>query len=195
MDFPIKFDEKSPVLFNFDNLPVRIIEKDGKPEFVAKDIADILGYSDTQAMTRRLDDDELSTCTDRLSGQVREMITINESGLFNAILGSQKAEAKVFRKWVTSEVLPSLRRYGGYIYDSAWFMREIEKAANDPNFAHGIESRKGHMLRVAAGLETYKSKIEEENRQLKARIRLLEDYAKENVNRMSLAGVSPREWD
>ena len=88
---------------------------DGEPYFVAMDIAKALGYSDTQAMTRRLDDDEVSTYTDNSSGQVRHIKIINESGLYNAILGSKKPEAKQFKKWVTSEVLPSIRKHGAYL--------------------------------------------------------------------------------
>jgi len=87
---------------------------DGEPYFIAKDIADALGYSDTQAMTRRLDDDEVFTYTDNSSGQLRHIKTVNESGLYNAILGSKKPEAKQFKKWVTSEVLPSVRKHGMY---------------------------------------------------------------------------------
>jgi prophage antirepressor-like protein len=93
---------------------MRGLERGGEPWVVAKDVADLLGYSDTQAMTRRLDDDEISTCTDKSSGQAREITIISESGLFNAILGSQKPEAKAFRKWVTSVVLPAIRKTGSF---------------------------------------------------------------------------------
>lgn len=102
-------------IFHFQGSEVRIVNVNDEPWFVAKDVAKILGYSDTQAMTRRLDDDEVSTCTDNSSGQVRYIAIINESGLYNAALGSTKPEAKAFKKWVTSEVLPSIRKHGGYI--------------------------------------------------------------------------------
>lgn len=102
-------------IFHFQGSEVRIVNVNDEPWFVAKDVAKILGYSDTQAMTRRLDDDEVSTCTDNSSGQVRYITIINESGLYNAALGSTKPEAKAFKKWVTSEVLPSIRKHGGYI--------------------------------------------------------------------------------
>lgn len=82
--------------------------KDGEPWFVAKDVAEILGYSETERMTRRLDDDEVAkTQSPKMGGQVRYLTIINESGLYNAVLGSTKPNAREFRKWVTGEVLPS----------------------------------------------------------------------------------------
>ena len=102
-------------IFNFQNRDVRVIDRGGEPWFVGKDVAGVLGYSDTQAMTRRLDADEVSTCTDDSSGQVRRITIINESGLYNAVLGSNKPEAKAFKRWVTSEVLPAIRRCGAYV--------------------------------------------------------------------------------
>ena len=102
-------------VFNFNGADTRVQIVNGEPWFVAKDVADVLGYSDTQAMTRRLDGDELATCTDDSSGQVRHVVIINESGLYSAILGSTKPEARNFKKWVTGEVLPAIRKQGGYM--------------------------------------------------------------------------------
>jgi len=68
-------------------------------------------------MTRRLDDDEKLTSHFGGSGQNREMIIISESGLYNAIIGSKKPEAKAFKKWITSVVIPSIRKHGGYLLD------------------------------------------------------------------------------
>ncbi len=85
--------------------------KDGEPWFVAKDISGILGYSETSKMLRRLDDDEMQKIAPPKMGDansmVREIAIINESGLYNAVLGSSKPNAREFRKWVTGEVLPS----------------------------------------------------------------------------------------
>ena len=107
-------------VFNFEeSAPIRVVTREQEPWFVAKDIAEVLAYSDTQAMTRRLDEEELSTCTDNSSGQVRNLTIINESGLYSAILGSTKPEAKRFKKWVTSEVLPAIRKTGRYAVPEA----------------------------------------------------------------------------
>lgn len=95
---------------------VRVVERDGEPWFVAKDVAEILGYSQTQAMLKRMDSDEkMSSKMDGISKTNPVAVLINESGLYNAIIGSEKPDAKKFRKWVTSEVLPSIRKNGGYI--------------------------------------------------------------------------------
>lgn len=102
--------------FNFDGADVRVnTDENNNPWFVAKDVAEILGYSDTNAMTRRMDSDEVKTCADKSSGQVRNIYIISESGLYRAILGSRKPEAKAFKRWVTHEVLPSIRKTGGYV--------------------------------------------------------------------------------
>lgn len=90
----------------------------GEPYFVGKDVAEILGYKDTSdAMRRHVDDeDKLTRCfTD--SGQSREMYVINESGLYSLILSSKLPTAKRFKRWVTSEVLPAIRRHGLYAVD------------------------------------------------------------------------------
>lgn len=97
---------------------VRTINIDGEPWFVGKDVAKILGYKDTSdAMRRHVDDeDKLTRCfTD--SGQKRELYIINESGLYSVILSSKLPSAKRFKRWVTSEVLPAIRKTGSYEMD------------------------------------------------------------------------------
>lgn len=100
---------------------IRVIQKDGQPWFVAKDIAEILEYTDAEAMCRRIDDDDQSIATSQNLQNVgfeiptRGLKIINESGFYSAILGSKKPEAKKFKHWVTSEVLPSIRKHGAYM--------------------------------------------------------------------------------
>ena len=100
--------------FNPTNQPVRVKTIDNNPWFVAKDVCDALQLTDVSMTMNRLDDDEKLTQTLLVSGQGRQMWLINESGLYNLIFQSRKPEAKAFRKWVTSEVLPSIRRTGRY---------------------------------------------------------------------------------
>ena len=100
------------VAFQFGKREVRTVIVDNEPWFVAKDVAEILGYSETAMMTRRLDEDESMSA--KLAGMNMHSTLINESGLYNAILGSNKPDAKKFKKWVTAEVLPSIRKYGAY---------------------------------------------------------------------------------
>ena len=104
---------------------VRTINIDGEPWFVGKDVAKILGYKDTSdAMRRHVDDeDKLTRCfTD--SGQKRELYIINESGLYSVILSSKLPSAKRFKRWVTSEVLPAIRKTG--IYDMDEYSPEMK---------------------------------------------------------------------
>ena len=100
----------------FEGHNIRIItDQQGEPWFVAADIAKVLEYTEASAMTRHLDDDEKGLSIVQTLGGSQELITINESGLYSAILRSRKPEAKLFKRWVTFEVLPSIRKHGGYI--------------------------------------------------------------------------------
>ena len=91
------------------------MEVNNEPWFVLKDVCKVLRLTDTGRTAERLDSDELTRTTLVSGGQKREMICINESGLYNVILRSDKPEAKPFRKWVTSEVLPTIRKHGAYM--------------------------------------------------------------------------------
>lgn len=93
---------------------IRAIEKDATYWFCAKDVCDALDYNDVESALRKLDDDEKGTEILRTPGGPQEMLVINESGLYALILRSNKPRAREFRKWVTNEVLPSLRRTGRY---------------------------------------------------------------------------------
>lgn len=95
---------------------IRTVEVDGKSYFVGKDVAQILGYKDTSdALKKHVDEEDKLTRRFADSGQNREMYIVNESGLYSLILSSKLESAKRFKRWVTSEVLPSIRRSGGYI--------------------------------------------------------------------------------
>lgn len=102
-------------IFNYNGNEVRTIQRDGEPWWVLKDVCSVLDLSDTNKTAERLDVDELTRIKFVTGGQNREMLCINESGLYNVILRSDKPEAKPFRKWVTSEVLPSIRKHGAYM--------------------------------------------------------------------------------
>lgn len=94
------------------------MEINGEPWFVGKDIADILEYTNTaKAIRDHVDDEDKLTERFVLSGQNREAILINESGLYSLILSSKMSNAKKFKRWVTSEVLPSIRKHGMYATD------------------------------------------------------------------------------
>lgn len=102
------------VPFQFQNNSIRTVTLDGEPWFVAKDVCDVLGIADNTTATRDLEADELTRIVCVSGGQHREMNAVNESGLYALIFKSRKPEAKAFRRWVTSEVLPTLRKTGKY---------------------------------------------------------------------------------
>lgn len=100
--------------FTYNSAQIRTIERNGEPWFVAKDVCEILSISKYRDAVARLDEDERgSVRVDTLGGE-QEMAAVNESGLYTLILRSDKPEAKPFRKWVTAEVLPSIRKTGAY---------------------------------------------------------------------------------
>lgn len=103
-------------IFNYQNNEVRTVELNGEPWFVLKDVCEVLGISHITDTAKRMDEDEVGQ-TEVIDSMGRSQSTyvINESGLYNVILRSDKPEAKPFRKWVTSEVLPSIRKHGAYM--------------------------------------------------------------------------------
>lgn len=101
-------------VFDFEQKSVRVVMKGSEPWWVAKDVADILEFRDAANAIRLLDEDEKGTQKVSTPGGEQEMSVINESGLYTLIMRSNKPEAKRFRKWVTSEVLPALRKTGRY---------------------------------------------------------------------------------
>lgn len=101
-------------IFNSDEFgTIRIKTIDGEPWFVAKDVSDKLGYAQTSNMMKRIDEEDSKSSI--LDGMNMKSSLINESGLYSAIIGSKLDSAKRFKHWVTSEVLPSIRKNGGYI--------------------------------------------------------------------------------
>lgn len=115
--------------FNFESQEVRTVIKNNEPWFVGKDVADILGYSRSDnAIRRHVDDEDKLTHRISASDQSRNMTIVNESGMYALIFGSKLEKAKEFKRWVTSEVLPSIRKHGTYMTAET-----IEKALTDPD--------------------------------------------------------------
>lgn len=106
--------------FDFEGTPVRTITYEtGVTWWVLKDVCDALGLSNSRVVSQRLDDDQKGVSQIDTLGGAQETTIINESGLYDVILRSDKPEARRFRKWVTGEVLPRIRRTGGYVPGSS----------------------------------------------------------------------------
>lgn len=118
--------EEMKIFENEEFGAIRTVEIDGDVWFVAKDISDKLGYAETSNMMKRIDREDF--ISSKLEGMNMRSILINESGLYSAILGSKLESAKRFKRWVTSEVLPTIRKHGAYMTDIT-----IEKMVENPD--------------------------------------------------------------
>lgn len=119
----------TPQIFNFEQNEVRTVLVNNEPYFVGKDVASVLGYSNTKdALSRHVDLEDKMGSRITTSGQSREMTIINESGLYSLILKSKLPSAKKFKRWVTSEVLPAIRKHGGYLTPE-----KVEEALLNPD--------------------------------------------------------------
>lgn len=117
-------------IFNYNDSTVRTVFKDGEPWFVGKDVAGILGYTDTfGALKKHVDGEDKQNCQNDSFKSNRGLTIINESGLYSLILSSKLPTAKQFKRWVTSEVLPQIRKTGKYYMESPGetyqFKREV----------------------------------------------------------------------
>lgn len=167
--------------FNFEVKKVRTLLINDEIYFVAKDVADILKYAETSVMLRRLDDDEMKKIEPSVvvgaNSMAREFTVINESGLYNAVLGSKKENAKRFKKWVTSEVLPSIRKTGSYskqLTTAEMLLKQAELMVEHERKLKDVDNR----LKKLEDIESKKSDIS-----------ILLPVAKEKTTRSSINQV------
>jgi anti-repressor protein len=104
------------IVFRFEEKNIRLVDIDGEAWFVARDVCYALGFSNSrQATTTHVDNSDVQLMDTPTSSGIQKLNYVNESGMYALIFGSTKPEAKIFKKWVTSTVLPSIRKNGGYI--------------------------------------------------------------------------------
>ncbi|GIO25300.1 BRO family protein [Oceanobacillus sp. J11TS1] len=113
----------------FEGNQLRIVEQNNEPWFVAKDVCGILEINNSRQALSRLDEDEKAGVTLNDGSQNRTYQAVNEFGLYNLVLSSRKPEAKQFKRWITHEVIPSIRKHGAYATPST-----IENIISDPDF-------------------------------------------------------------
>lgn len=157
---------------------IRTIELDGEPWMVGKDVAIALGYGDTdQALRRHVDDEDKLTRNFDGSGQNRSMTIINDSGLYSLVLSSKLPAAKKFKRWVTKEVLPSIRKTGGYNmpidYPSA-----LRALADQVERNHKLESEVQNQQRLIESFEPIKQYVDTilESKDFLAVTQIAKDY-------------------
>ena len=145
--------------WSYENSEIRTVEKDGEPWFVGKDVAAVLGYSNTRdAIARHVDEEDKASVGIHDGSQMREVVAVNESGLYSLIISSKLPNAKKFKRWVTSEVLPSIRKHGAYMTDQT-----LEQALTSPDFliqlATQLKVEKEQRKRLEAKVEQDKPKV------------------------------------
>ena len=143
-------------VYKFKNSPVRtLMGENGDPWFVAKDVCEILEISNPSDALKRLDDDERARFN---LGRQGETNVVNEAGLYVLVLGSRKAEAHEFKRWVTHEVLPTIRKHGAYMSE-----KTIEQALTSPDFliklATQLKNEKEARAKAEAQVEADKPKV------------------------------------
>ena len=131
---------------------IRTVNIDGEPWFVGVDIATALGYSNTRdAIAKHIDNEDKATVAIHDGRQKRNITAINESGLYSLILSSELPSAKAFKRWVTSEVLPSIRKNGGYIAGQ-------ETMTDDELMARALQVAQNKILERDKQIKTMKPK-------------------------------------
>lgn len=154
---------------------IRALSLDGEPWFVATDVAKALGYGDATHMTRRLDEDEKGLRSVETPGGIQQLSVISEAGLYNAVLGSKVPGARDFKRWVTHEVLPAIRRHGAYATPDT-----LDRMIVDPEFGIRLltalkeeQARSARLERESAAKTERIATLCEDN----ARLRPLAEYA------------------
>lgn len=131
-----------PAIFNFQSNEVRIVDLHGIPWFVAKDVCKVLGYGHVPHAMRIPDDDEKGLQKLDTHGGIQRLSVVNESGLYALVMRSRKPEARKFAKWVTSEVLPEIRKTGSYLAPESTVQNSdtLRGDLNDPDYYRASRS-------------------------------------------------------
>ena len=157
---------------------IRTVVRDGEPWFLGKNIAGILEYTNTaKAIRDHVDEEDKLTERIVLSGQNREAIFINESGLYSLILSSKMPTAKEFKHWITSEVLPTIRKTGGYVANDRLFIDTYLPGANQQTVML-FES----ILGQVRNLNTEKAKLMADNEEMKPKAQFADKICKSHDN-------------
>lgn len=140
-------------IFDYNGTPLRTVEKDGELWWVLKDVCEVIGIAKHTNVAARLEDDEKGACVMGTPSGQQSMIIINEPGLYNVILRSDKPEAKDFKRWVTHEVLPSIRQHGSYALAPTQPMTPAQLLAAQAQLLVDMERRMDEMQGQTRALE------------------------------------------
>jgi prophage antirepressor-like protein len=143
-------------VFENDGWLIRVIECDGEPWFVAKDVCSVLGLGNPRSSLALLDDDEKGVHTVDTPGGPQQVTIINEAGLYALILKSRKPEAKAFKRWVTHEVLPAIRKTGSYSINQ----KPVSQAEALLQMAQYLVEQEKRMLHIEMELQVHKHRLD-----------------------------------
>jgi prophage antirepressor-like protein len=182
-----------PQIFNYQGSQVRIVEINGEPFFVAKDACDVLDMSDVSMTLKRLDEDEKGTSLICTPGGTQRMAVVNEPGLYSLILGSRKPEAKAFKRWVTHEVIPAIRKTGAYSIPKVsqaelMHMMTTELVRQEK----ALVEVKTEVKEVRSEVTDLKIDINDEVNSLHSRIDLVDNLSIQKDNRQKLVAMIGR---
>ena len=172
---------------NVDFGEVRILNVKGEPWFIGKDVAEVLGYANpSKAVSTHVDEEDkiLEMIAHSQNGNVVKTQTalINESGLYSLVLKSKLPQAKKFKRWVTSEILPSVRKHGAYMTNEV-----IEKTLTDPDFLIQLATQLKEEKQARKELEEKNRILVKENNKLETEVEYKEDVIIGLVKDVSLA--------
>lgn len=165
-------------IFRNDNFgEVRTLIVNDEPYFVAKDVADILGYQNgSRDINIHVEEEDRLKYKISTSGQLREQILINESGLYSLILSSKLPQAKQFKKWVTSEVIPTIRKYGAYMTGET-----LEQALTSPDFLIKLATKLKDEQEKNLNLQAINSRLEVENEIMQPKAEYFDELVARNL--------------
>lgn len=182
-------------IFKYQDSEVRTIEINGEPWFVLKDVCKVLEISNHKMTAQRLDADEVSL-TDLIDsiGRKQQTTVINESGLYNVILRSDKPEAKPFRKWVTSEVLPTIRKHGAYMTPET-----LQEAILNPDMMIQLCQQLKAEQDKNAALKAVNSRLTVDNQIMQPKADYFDELVERNLNTgiretAKLLGIGQKEF-
>lgn len=145
--------------FNFNESEIRTLLINNEPYFVGKDVAEILGYKNVRdALSKHVDDEDKGVAKCDTLGGKQDLTVINESGIYSLVFGSKLPRAKEFKRWVTTEVLPTIRKHGAYMNE-----KTLEEAIANPDF----------IIKLATELKEEKEKrkkLETDNHAMKPKV-------------------------
>ena len=175
-------------IFNFEKREVRTQVIDDEPWFVGKDTAEILGYSNTRdALWKHVDEEDKAEVAIHDGSQYRNMTVINESGLYSLILKSKLPNAKIFKRWVTKEVLPSIRKTGGYQVskDSIAALKLMLQATEETK--EEVEDVKNRVVNLEENVSIDPGKYSYIGRRISQKVRQVGKERKWTMNKEQLA--------